>query len=203
MKKEYKCHSDTYNNKCNWFENSCTKKKKEVRKFLNKYRRSKDEQSKQEYITVRRNYKHFLKHKRKQFCKSRTRSLVSNCKNNSVLFWSDIKNICAQQRVRINIDINTWYNYFKDVFQRVRDIPPICLELLPPVTCLNDHYNYLITHELISSEEILHSLKKIKPKKAVGSDLISNEMLNCSKDNILPYLTTLFRYLFNHGISPN
>ena len=203
MKKQFKCHSNSYNNKCNWFDNDCIRQKKEVRTYLNRYKRTKDDQTKEQYIAVRRKYKHFLKQKRKQFCKCKAKRLVSNCKNNSVSFWSDIKNISAERQAKSNIDINTWYNYFKDVFHSVKGVPPICLEMLQPTTFLNDNYNHLITNELISPEEILHSFKKIKPKKAVGSDLISNEMLICSQDIIVPYLTTLFQYLFNNGIYPD
>ena len=202
MRKTNKHVFQSYQNKCNWFDNDCISKKKEVRILLNKYTKSNTDYSKQKFFSARREYKQLLKEKRKRFCKSKTNKLVHNCNTNSILFWTNIKEISNKQATKNNIDIDSWFRFFKNFFQSNNVIAPICLEHLPPLFDLNDNYNRMINNDDISLDEISHALRSIKLNKAVGYDLLSNEMLTCSSDVITQYLTVLLQYLFSNGIFP-
>jgi len=177
-------------------------KKKDLRTLLNRYKKSENDSSKRKFTSARREYKQLLKLKRKRFCKNKENKLVNNCNNNSSSFWSNLKEICHKPETKNAINIEAWLNHFKSLFQTSRGIAPVCLEYFDNAPYMNDYYNNVINNDNITPEEIDSVFKSVKTNKAVGSDMVSNEMLTLSANVILPYLTRLFQYLFLNGVFP-
>ena len=202
MKKTFKESSTPHKPKCSWFDDECKIKKKEIRTLLNRHKRSDTDDSKLRFISARRDYKQLLKLKRKRFCKHKENKLVTSCFNNSPSFWSNLKEICHKPETRNTINIELLQNHFKGLFQTSRVIAPICSECFEYSPIINDAYNNVIINENITPAEIDNVFRSIKTNKAVGSDMVSNEMLTSSANVILPYLTRLFQYLFLNGVFP-
>ena len=183
-----------------WFDTECYVMKKAVRKCLHTYRNKRSEDAKQDYIENRRMYKKLLTAKRKAYSRLKTQTLLEKI-NDTVSFWREVKSVCSQQKVNNTIAPIQWYNHFKRIFQQSKPKPPVLFEDFPVITS-NPDDDHIMEGD-ITTEEIMESLKTAKNSKSPGPDNILNEMLKTSQTVILPYLTKLYQYLFNHGVFPS
>ena len=90
-----------------------------------------------------------------------------------------------------NIDINSFFMYFKNAFQTNTDAPPICYEEnnKPYLELDIGNSSYLNLNKTITEQEVKDSISNIKSKKSPGADLVVNEMFKYTSSEILPFLT--------------
>ena len=183
-----------------WFDKTCYDKKRIVRKSLHKYAKSRCPNTKATYVQLRREYKSLLNTKRLSYCRDKTTFLMTNL-NNSRVFWKEIRSVCIKPRVRCDIDITQWYRYFKDVFQIPSTPPPICKEQIIPSTASNSALPHILNSP-ITYEEVRTAVQRSQPKKAVGPDMISNELLKHIFPKCSDFIVQAFNNIFNCHILP-
>ena len=116
-------------------------------------------------------------------------------KHNSALFWSEIRSVISKNNnVTNNIKLCDWYSHFKNVFHFDTPLLSFCNEV-------NTIYFYCDTsletlNSPILQQEIQNAINFLKSNKSPGPDSILNEMLLCSKDKLIPLLSTIFSALF-------
>ena len=74
---------------------------------------------------------------------------------------------------------------------------PSNLEFEPNLDTLNEELN-----RVIDEPEVVRHIKRLKNNKAPGLDLILNELLKNSTNNIVRLITKLFNIVFDNGIVP-
>ena len=190
--------------KISYFDKECFQMKLCLRKYLRKYKKCKSDENKNNYAKFRKEYKQLLALKRQQFNKNKIQSILNKAKD-SKLFWKEIKSITITENKYNSIDINSFYTYFKSVFQNNLDPPPICYEnVIHPYSDLKfskDSYFYL--NNQITTKEVRETILNLKLNKSPGHDGILNEMLKHTSEDIIPFLTTLFQHIFENKIFPN
>ena len=205
MKKVYLKQGSYTTTRSKWFDEECLIKKKEVRRYLYKHKHNKNNQTRADFVKIRTEYKKLIKEKRKHFSKYKVKKIVSHLKQNNNSFWSEIKNISTKEHVQNNINLDTWFTYFKNFFQHAQNDPPICFEECELYNNIltGDVYNELLKNNDICLDEVKQAFNKVKPGKAVGVDQVSNEMLKCSDTLIIPFMHAMFKYLFTNGVFPD
>ena len=54
----------------------------------------------------------------------------------------------------------------------------------------------------IGVHEIRETITQLKPGKSGGEDLLNNELFSHGKEVLVPYVTSLFNFIFSSGIFP-
>ena len=202
MKRRPRNNDTTVHTKSNWFDKTCEDRKREVRRYLNRYVRHRTDDAKMEFIQSRMEYKQFLKQKRKMYSVETVQKLIKE-RNSPTQFWKEIKKICRKSKTNNSIKPIDWFDHFKKTFENSKPAPPICNEPLVPCTIQYDVYNNFIKNAPISPYEVSKSLDSVKNCKAAGVDYVSNEMLKASGPVILPFLTRVLQLLFENGDFPD
>ena len=185
--------------KSEWFDGECEEAKKDSRGKLNQFRRSREENDRLLYIEAKKKYKRLLKEKKTAFRKQQTDNLATDLTNSSQ-FWKRLRNLgCGgKQTIHNDIDLNDWYNHFKEVFQGNNEGGN---EQSTTETDLSEDPDHFL-NKGISEEEVKEALSKLKRGKASGIDDISAEMLKCGGSHIRIILTKLFNVIFERGLYP-
>ena len=185
--------------KSEWFDEECSKAKKESRRTLNIFRRTRNEDDRLVYVTARKLYKKLLRTKRYEYRKQKAQSLADNISDSS-LFWKELRSIgCGnKEHLKNNIKLTDWVNHFKGVFQceeaEQKEHTNIQADL-------SDQPDHELNKEILE-EEVNAAINKLKSGKAYGIDGITSEMLKNGNNNIKLFLVKLFNTIFNKGIYP-
>ena len=171
-----------------YFDKECLEQKLILRKSLRKYRKNRSDENKRAYSLCRKNYKSFLYSKRLAFNKQKITSILGNYKN-SKLFWKEIKSITFFENKSNIIETNQFFEFFKSIFQKQTDLPPICLERnkKPYFRFDIDDESFLDLNSNITEKEVQDSISSMKNEKSPGSDGILNEMLKPTASDIIPF----------------
>ena len=184
------------NNKINqWFDFECKTKRKEVRKLLKKFRKTNTENDRSIYCIARREYKHLLNQKKKDYNRVIIDKLIDSvCKQKQ--FWETLHNICPKRKsVRNEIKIEDWFQHFKNLLDQDTEQPDVVLDYE------NNNENEVFNRP-ITEEEVMLALKQLKPRKSAGPDKIISELLKHASDYIIPFFVRFLNELFDHGIYP-
>ena len=180
-----------------WFDAECHAAKKNVRKLLRKFKRTHFAEDRDRFCRARREYKHLLNRKRKQYNNILLADLVSSIKDQKQ-FWNNVRKIGSKRRQPINtITTETWFNHFKTLLDR--DAVTDHVVQLSQVEEDLDSFN-----RPISKDEVILALRKIKNQKAAGPDGIIGELLKytCENDLIISFFVAFFNSLFDRGVYP-
>ena len=197
MKKQVRTKK-TYGNR-DWFDLECRHFKKDVRRLLNKFRRTLDASDRDNYCIKRREYKHLLKRKQKKVQNELLNELLSSIKSQKT-FWNTIHKISSNKRQPVNnISSDDWFVHFKELLTKetnVDDSVPLDRGVEEEIV---DNMN-----RPISKEEVLLAVRKIKNKKAAGPDGIIGELLKygCKSDLFVSFFVRFFNSLFDKGVYP-
>ena len=195
-----KCYNNKKAMKAKWFDEDCRQAKKESRSKLKVFRSTRSDKDRKEYVEARKRYRYLLKAKKQSFRREKTTLLAANL-NNPSTFWKELRNMgCGKQNKAnsSNIDINEWYNHFKDLFanndtdDNVQDASQF------DNSEESDHF----LNEEITELEVQKAIKKLKCGKACGLDGITAEMLKAGGQDVELFLTRMFNVLFEKGIYP-
>lgn len=181
-----------YNYDCKYLKNIVKTAVKQVNKFPS------NPNFRKQYNDAKRKYKVKLKETEREYKKQIYSSLTKLEKNNPKEFWKAIENLKETSKITVPksdlIDPNSWYNYFEELHGNNGQ----STELIPSD---NNHINKQINNP-ISIQEITKCINKLKTKKAVGPDLISNSMIKFSHNKIITKLHKLFNLIFNSKTFP-
>ena len=192
------------NIKKRWFNKKCDTALKLMRNMSNiKHRNPTDQSIMDAYYQSTKNFKDICKQLKNIFWNKKIQDLEENCMNNPNTnsfwdIWKDFREDVTNQDLPLK-DGNIWENYYKNLFsnktnehQGLRDdeilqnyVGQKQLEIPKQI---NKNLNRKISHH-----ELKSVIKRLKLGKAVGIDVISNEMLKVG----FPYLKECQLKLFN------
>ena len=198
-------------NKQNWFDHDCRTAKRSLQaavRYLNK--NNKDTRARLGFFTARKEYRATLNRKRFQYNLNINKDIESI--DNRNINWATLKKIKNAREENTpfdEYDLDSFFNFFKDLYTLASPIAPDQrASLLLEATTENERLiqnmnNYLINlNDDITLEEITASIKHLSNGKSVSLDLISNEMLKNLNKEMTQLLLKLFNTCLCHGIYP-
>ena len=190
----------------NWFDNNLFKMRSNLISLGKLYAKfPKDPYIKGKYYRNYRLYNKSRKAKYKEFMNSMFDKLEKLQSENPKHYWqlvNDIKGL-SKNDSSSQIDSETWVNHFRNLHSSIDGTFQNRISELENI--LKQKEKTVIFNELdfeIKDKEISEAISKLKSGKAVGPDLISNEMLKHSQKHIIPCLKILFNLCFQNGIFP-
>ena len=175
--------------------------KKNVKTHLRRFRRTKRRDHKVQYIESRKHYKTLIERKRETYNKNKIVFINKN-KNDSSVFWKEIKKVCKSRPSTNTISANTWANHFKSLDNPSNlNEATICDE--PILSHENESLESLeILNRAITQEEISKGIQHLKTGRAAGPDGIVGELLLRSSSVTSSFLTPFCNHLFDKAIFP-
>jgi hypothetical protein len=161
-----------------------------------KFKRTNFSEDRQTYTEKRKNYKAFLKLKKKSHKENLLHSLQNNL-NNPRQFWETVRAAKPGGRSSNSITLDQWFAHFEGLFQ----CDNVDGDLNSPIVDPNDDDDIL--NYSIDASEISCALQALKIQKAPGPDGLIGEFYKNSKNIILPFLLKFFNKLFDQGVFPN
>ena len=166
-----------------WFDKDCEKAKKELTaalKNLNIY--PKDPIVRGKYHKMKKEYKQLIKKTEHKFKEEMLQKISQLESTQPEVFWDMVNKLRNKKNCSItdNIEPEEWYEWFKQL-NRAPNIPDSFDKTIQNIiTRVKDFTlpNNLLDGEVLN-KEIIKAAKKLKNGKAVGSDIISNEMIKC------------------------
>jgi hypothetical protein len=201
MKK--KIHISKHAKEADWYDMECGVSKRNVRRLLNKYRRTLSNPDREAFCIARREYKRLLKRKEKQFNDTLINQLISSV-NNQKDFWNTVHRISFKRKQPANnIGVDMWFQHFKELLERNVDNDGTLIHVSD--VSVDDNYVDNDLNRPISKEEVLLALRKLKQRKAAGPDGIIGEILKnaCNSVLVLEFLVKMFNALFDSGVYPD
>ena len=183
-----------------WFDSECYRMKRDVRKYLRKYRNDRSPENKVIYVQHRKQYKNLIKYKKRVYINTKSNNLMYNL-NDPISFWREVRSICQKPTVQCNIDMPRWYRYFKTLFQLPSNNPPICGEPRPVV--VTNAASSVILNSPLTSAEVDTVICRAKSKKSPGPDSISNELIKHTKGDCFNFILHALNNVFTTHIFPS
>jgi len=97
-----------------WYDRDCETLKRDARRSLARFRRTRKDVDRKVYIEKRNMYNKLLSEKKTDYYNTMSEKLLKN-KNDSRLFWSTVRNLRRKPRDLPHIDINSWKEHFENV----------------------------------------------------------------------------------------
>ena len=97
----------------NWLDRECLTRKRDARRALTRFKRTKSDVDKQIYRQKRAEYKSTVKEKKQQY-KTVHQALFDN-KRSSCKFKNTVRRARQRKTKQPDIDISTWQNHFQNV----------------------------------------------------------------------------------------
>ena len=177
-----------------WFDQECSRKKKQVRRLLRKFKRTNDMNDRIEYVKERKEYKQTIKNKKKEYDESRLQTLNDSI-GNPKEFWRIIRSVNRKSFIYNRISNEQWYQHFSKLFAD-SDVDESNNECVVEDDLRSSEDEEELFDQDITREEVIASIRKLKSSKSAGPDNIVGEMLKCVTDDVIDYLTLLFNKLF-------
>jgi hypothetical protein len=197
------CMKKTYNlnekEKAGWFDEDCLFVKRWVRLQLEIFRELRTDDSRTDYTQAKKFYNLLQKVKRKNYSRSKTNHLVEVLREPS-RFWKELKEMgCGRARLTMSnrIVMDEWLDHFKNILSCESENSANA-----HITDGDDVQDDELDRE-ISENDVRRDIMSICNGKSCGIDGVLPEMLKCSLNIVVPFLTKLFRKLFNDGIFPD
>ena len=176
-----------------WFDVECKNAKQKAMDALFKYRRSKEDVYRAEYVELRNNYKQLIRITKFDYYKNSCRALLENI-NDSSKFWQSIRNVSNKCSERPDIPLVEWQMHFQRLLSR-DSCPSMTAEKDTDVT--NDELDFPIRED-----EVELAMAKLSSRKAPGIDEIPGDLLKLVGGQLTPFLTNLFNKLFEKQYFP-
>jgi hypothetical protein len=183
-----------------WFDKECRDSKREVRRLLNRYMRTRKIEDKILYTQKKTAYQDMIKEKKKKYKETVQESLF-NARNDSSAFWSTIKKARSRKTNRAPINIDVWKTHFEQVLGQ-HTAPATENNHTDVNDGEDDDVHVYELDEEISLNEVKSAIHRLKSGKASGLDNISAESLKAAENIIAPFLVKLFNRLFETGVFP-
>ena len=155
----------------------------------------------QHYYLLRKQYKHLIKKKQRQYKSKLLSSLIDLESMDSTSFWKvsdDFKNSDSSVSDQSsNIAPDAWFQYLNGLMN-VKDVNE---SSIPEGTCTSPSFVNEFS-EPITLKEVKAGIKSLKKNTSVGYDCISNEMLKYSSSFIIESICKLFNLIYESGYYP-
>lgn len=184
--------------KKNWMDRECWELRRELKSMARKIHTQPE--IKGQFILLKRQYKKLCKHKAWK-CRNEFLNKLENLDESKDTrgFWREFKKLGLQQNDN-NINSEMWVNHFTNLCNNKESIEG--LQDLPDPELLFHDTKTILDYE-ISELEIRRAIKRLKNGKAVGPDLIQNEMIKYGHEALSPVIKKLFNLILEHGIFPD
>lgn len=182
-----------------WYDQECRTSKKNARKALRSFNKSKTNENRALYVEERKRHKKLLRTKEKEFKGNIVDKLINTC-NNSEEFWKEIKKHNRKFKVKNNITKEEWFHHFSSVLNESVE------ENEGDVNSTEDtdsDNTFQCLNVDITEDEVKESLKHARCGKAAGPDGIINEVLKAAQSSIVLFLTKYFNAIFSKGVFPS
>jgi hypothetical protein len=183
-----------------WFDDKCVKMRRNLRKLLRKFRKTLSSEDRFQYCKTRREYKHLLNAKKKQYKDKQFSELLESLADQSE-FWKKIKRLSPRIVQPHDISIDTWHNHFKKVLEVNDTLSFDELDVNDNINHTDDTTEAFINGP-ITAEEICSAIKTIKTGKACGPDGIVGELFKNYSTNVIDFFVNLFNELYDTGVYP-
>ena len=180
-----------------WFDAECRQMKKEVRKCLRHFRKSKDPEDYSVYGRKRKAYKQLVQKKKNDERNARIGVLLDSM-NNPKDFWGEIKKYRRRTCTKNDISQDEWTDHFCKVFN---EISQVHTGDETDDESVDESYDDILDAD-ISEMEVKKAIQHLKCGKAAGPDDILAEMIKTAEHEITPYLTKYFNVLFARAKFP-
>ena len=178
-----------------WFNYDCKVKRDAFHKARSKYTKSKNIENKNFMNKSAKEYRKVLNLSFKAHTEKCSDELRSLSKSDTKGFWKILHKFSRKQKTNPDIDIDTFFEYFKnlnagdiDMSQNNESMNDFDVNDI----CDNPVYDEIL-NGVITELEIREAIQKLKNNKAAGTDRILNEYLKYSP----PYLVSIYCKLFN------
>ena len=186
-----------------WFDGVCINSKRELNRLAKSYGKNPSSQYIRElYYNKRRSYRKLIKSKRSTFIEELCRDIESGKNVN----WGRFKKLKQMKTKDSTLDVFDMFNFckfFKDLYSKPSldnlKITGLQNEMIKDTT--QSSITKILDHD-ISSEELGNSIRTLKKNKAVSEDMISNEFLKSSGNNMLSAVLHLFNQCLSLGVYP-
>ena len=186
------------------FDRTCSDKRKIFYRFLNTFRKNKNDENRVNMVRARTEYKNAVRKFNLERDRQKSFKLLNAKVKNAKEYWKLLKNAVSQPKSK-NISITDFENYFKAVnnpddpfFQPDEDVLYFNERFLNKETqVMFDELNVIIT-----VEEIRRSIYQLKNGRSGGPDKFLNEFFIHGSSVLLPYLYSLFNKILNLGYFP-
>jgi len=187
-----------------WFDLECKEAKKDSKRKLRKFRHSRMDEVRVEYVEAKKKYKELIKLKKRQFKRQKVEALA-NSLSNSGNFWKEVRSFGGDRKtiVKNNITITEWYDYFKGVFgngENDNDFNNVQEGTEESVQF--DDCNHIL-NQCITHGEVMNAIKDLSSGKSSGVDCILSEMLKVGGALVVNFLTKLFNTIFDKCMYPS
>ena len=196
LKKQAECMKQKVNlnrfKKKEWFDEECRNNRRNVRKLLRKFRKTKLKSDSVAYCISRREYKNLLYRKKKQYNESILEQLMSTV-NDQQNFWKTLRKVSSKSNPPNNVTMSQWFAHFKDLLDRnvVDDVEDDTAD------------GFFVLDRPITKEEVELAMQKLKNKKAAGPDGVIGEMIKNGGNQVIDFFVKLCNVLFDKGIFPD
>ena len=156
------------------------------------------------YCELRKQYKHLLLTKEKEYKLKCRKELGSNI-GDPKQFWRNIKKFTTKTRQVSDISDEQWLEHFEKVFDVKGMGQDTDDEMSSSYTTESNRNSSAEDDSLnsdISPQEVIESIDHLKANKAAGLDGIIPEVFKHSCDKIVPFLVHLFNKVFASGEYP-
>ena len=181
--------------KVQWFDVECRNARRNVRRLLRIFKKTLDSQDSTKFCIARREYKRLLKTKKRIFNCALLMKISDSAKDQQE-FWKAVRSVSNKKfQCSNSISMEQWYVHFKGILDKE-------VEANANETISEDDYNEDLDR-LISKEEIIFAIGKLKNSKAPGQDGLISEFFKHLNNAAIEFLVSLFNTLFDEGIYPN
>lgn len=182
-----------------WYDDECRKARTNLRNLFRKFNRTTQTgdlnascTTRKTFCIARREYKHLLKRKEKDFNRNALDKILASV-NNQKQFWENMRKVsCKKKIVNNNISVDAWFQHFKNLFDKG----------IQNDDEMDGGDTDCYFNRPISKEEILLAFRKIKTRKAAGPDGIIGELLKNAGECVVDFFVLFFNALFQRGMFP-
>ena len=181
----------------NWFDHECATEKENLRSLGKKLCENPNNNILREHLHMKKKtFRRLCRKKKRHSVETKLQKL--NGRDPKKL-WRELKNLfpLKSKQSHNNVDIKEAFTHFKNLNAQHagNDLT-------------TDIHNYTETeqssplNQAITTNEVEQAINKLKFGKAVGVDLIPNEIMKCGRDALLTPMTTLFNKIMSSGLYP-
>ena len=184
-----------------WCDRDCLRKKREASRALNRFQKTGLDVDKATYREKRSEYKSTLSEKKKQYKITIHQALLDN-KRNSNKFWETVRSARRKRKKQPEIDIKIWQNHFQTILGQVEKHDRSQTQAKDDVQGSNSERFIPELDNPITEQEVRQAIKNLKTGKASGLDNICAEFLKYAENFVVPFLTKLFKKLYDRSYFP-
>lgn len=182
-----------------WFDKECGLSRKQYFKAKRRHDKYGDEQSKQELKNVGDYHKNLIKRVSGNYHKELHKKLRNLKSNNSKDYWMILENSARGKQKLGQISIQIFMEHFKKLNENTNDSSNDQINTDQFSDTSNDDSSF---NNSFTEKEIHDHISKLKNGKACGIDIIINEFIKNSPQELITLITKFFNIILESGFVP-